>query len=88
MDGVMTFSTRMLGLWVECDGLKWKRGSQWLFLPDRYEREGSVGWLIGRSVLIHFGRLSGCNVYVRCVDQIRLLLYSIEIVCFPIQSVL
>jgi hypothetical protein len=85
MDGATTFSTRMLGLWVESDELKGKWGSQWIFLPDRYKTGGPVGWLIGQSVSIYLGRLSGCNVYVRCADQYGLLLYAIAIVCFPIQ---
>jgi hypothetical protein len=89
MDGVTIFSTRMLGLWLEGGELKRKWESNGPLVPDRYRAGGPVGWLLEWSVLIH---LAGVCLVVMSTfgvlinDQYDLLLYAIEIVCFPIST--
>jgi hypothetical protein len=46
MVGVTTSSTRMRGLWRESSGLKGKRGTQRLEVPEFYRTGGSVVWLV------------------------------------------
>jgi hypothetical protein len=62
-------------------------GIQWLLVPDRYRTGGPVGWLIVDGL---FQFTSGVCLVVMSTfgvaDQYDLLLYAIEIVCFPIQT--
>jgi hypothetical protein len=51
MAGAMTFSTRMRGLWRECEGISWDwLGSKWktvhwLGVPGCYRTGWSIVWL-------------------------------------------
>ena len=92
MAGAMTFSTPMQGPWLEreCYGTKREMGKSVALGPGSLQN-GRAGWLVNRTVcLIHLGRLSVCNVYVRCSDQhayccmLSRIVFSISTICLAV----